>query len=541
MGHELRKPLFRGWLTRAYARLGPRYPRTALFVTFHVQHVVVLMGVAVLALYVPASVSKYLLLGAAAVVGQEIYGLSALRYFRRRLEPIVGWLEARRPASGAEEACRAAASVPVELLRQWLRGAYVFTTVLGWALFATWLLELPAYAIAILSAAAGVAVTYGNALGFFLMERAMRPVLDDIATQLADEAEPTALSLPLGRRLLLALPALNVITGVVVVGVADGGHAGLGKLGAAVGVSLAVALTVTFGLSVLLASSVTAPIDRLTQATEKVGGGDLTTRVPVTASDETGALTRGFNRMVGGLQERERLRDAFGTFVDPDLAERVARDGINLEGDEVDLSVLFMDVRGFTAFSEQAAATEVVARLNALYEVVVPVILRHGGHANKFIGDGLLAIFGAPGRLPDHADRALAASVDIIDCVEEQFAGDLRVGVGVNSGSAVVGTVGGGGRLDFTVIGDTVNTAARVESATRDTGDDILITEATRERLGQTRPELEEREALPLKGKGEAVRVFAAATSERAAQGDWSSPMTTSELERVRERYDTPS
>jgi len=244
---------------------------------------------------------------------------------------------------------------------------------------------------------------------------------------------------------------------------------------------------------------------------------------------------------VGGLQERERLRDAFGTFVDPDLAERVARDGINLEGDEVDLSVLFMDVRGFTAFSEQAAATEVVARLNALYEVVVPVILRHGGHANKFIGDGLLAIFGAPGRLPDHADRALAASVDIIDCVEEQFAGDLRVGVGVNSGSAVVGTVGGGGRLDFTVIGDTVNTAARVESATRDTGDDILITEATRSRLRGAQHRLAERPPMSLKGKGEAVRVFAAATSERTAQGDWSSPMTTSELERVRERYDTPS
>src|SRR3954464_13041909 len=323
MGHELRKPLLRGRLTRAYARLGPRYPRTALFVTFHVQHVVVLMGVAVLALYLPASVSKYLLLGAAAVGGQEIYGLSALRYFRRRLEPIGGWGGGGRPPPGAAGGVgggpRAggggggggpAASVPLELLRQWLRGAYVFTTILGWALFATWLLELPAYAIPILCAAAGVAVTYGNALGFFLMERAMLPVLDDIATQLADEAEPTALSLPLGRRLLLALPALNVITGVVVVGVADGGHAGLGKLGAAVGVSLAVALTVTFGLSVLLASSVTAPIDRLTQATEKVGGGDLTTRVPVTASDETGALTRGFNRMVAGLQERERLRDA---------------------------------------------------------------------------------------------------------------------------------------------------------------------------------------------------------------------------------------
>src|SRR3954447_21046003 len=131
MGGKPRRPLFRGWLTRAYARLGPRYPWTALFVTFHVQHVVVLMGVAVLALYVPAFVSKYLLLGAAAVVGQEIYGLSALRYFRRRLEPVVGWLEARRPASGAAEAWRAAASVPVERLRQGARRRHGVHTTLG--------------------------------------------------------------------------------------------------------------------------------------------------------------------------------------------------------------------------------------------------------------------------------------------------------------------------------------------------------------------------------------------------------------------------
>src|SRR4051794_7735763 len=123
MAAKPRKPAFRGRLTRAYARLGPRYPRRALLVTFHVQHVVVLMGVAVLALYVPASVSKYLLLAAAAVVGQEIYGLSALRYFRRRLEPIVRWLEGGRPASGAAEAGRGAPPRPPAVLRPSLPGA----------------------------------------------------------------------------------------------------------------------------------------------------------------------------------------------------------------------------------------------------------------------------------------------------------------------------------------------------------------------------------------------------------------------------------
>src|SRR5204862_4579707 len=164
------------------------------------------------------------------------------------------------------------------------------------------------------------------------------------------------------------------------------------------------------------------------------------------------------------------LREAFGTFVDPELAERVARDGTDLRGEELDTSILFMDVRGFTTLSEQAPAQQVVSRLNALYEIVVPVILRHGGHANKFIGDGLLAVFGAPERHADHADRAVAAALEIATEVNGNAPGDLRIGLGVNSGTVLVGTIGGGGRLDFTVIGDTVNTASRLQSATRQAG-----------------------------------------------------------------------
>lgn len=499
----------RGALTRAYARYGARYPRGALLVTFHVQHVVMLMGVAGLALYVPASFSRYLLLGAAAVVGQEVYGIFALRFFRRRLEPLVSWLRHGRPPAGAPDAWRAAASVPFELLRQWIRGGYPAVTIVAWSVFATWLLDLPAYAVAIFVAAVAVVTTYGNALGFFLMERAMKPVFDDLASQLSDEVAPEATSLTLGRRLLAALPALNVITGVIVVGIADGGHAGLDKLGAAVIVSVAVALTFTFGLSALLASSVTAPINRLSAATEKVGSGDLGTRVPVVASDETGALTRGFNRMVAGLQERERLREAFGTFVDPDLAERVAREGTDLRGEELEVSILFMDVRGFTSYAEQAPAADVVARLNELFELVVPIILRHGGHANKFIGDGLLAVFGAPERHVDHADRAVAAACEIAASVQQRYDGGLGVGVGVHSGPVVVGTVGGGGRLDFTVIGDTVNTAARVESATRSTGDDVLITDETRRRLRSDATQWDARPPIELKGKTERIGLLA--------------------------------
>jgi class 3 adenylate cyclase len=167
-----------------------------------------------------------------------------------------------------------------------------------------------------------------------------------------------------------------------------------------------------------------------------------------------------------------------------------------------------MDIRGFTTYSEKAAARDVVARLNDLYGAVVPVILGHGGHANKFIGDGLLAVFGAPDRLPNHADCAAAAALEIAKLVRERYHGELRVGIGVNSGRVVVGTIGGGGRLDFTVIGDAVNTAARVESATRETNDEVLITEATRSAMSRNLGTWQERPPVALKGKSQEVRLF---------------------------------
>jgi class 3 adenylate cyclase len=196
--------------------------------------------------------------------------------------------------------------------------------------------------------------------------------------------------------------------------------------------------------------------------------------------------------------------------VDPDVAERVmAGETAQLGGEEVVVSIVFIDIRDFTAFTERASAREVVEQLNAFYALVVPVLLAHGGHANKFVGDGLLAVFGAPDRLLDHADRAVAAAVAIAQVVRETYGGALRIGAGVNSGPVVAGTVGGGGRVDFTVIGDAVNTASRVEEVTRLTGDDVLITENTRRLLTRHHGGFERRPTVALKGKTERVPLFA--------------------------------
>jgi adenylate cyclase len=313
----------------------------------------------------------------------------------------------------------------------------------------------------------------------------------------------------LHERLLATVPMVTWGTALMVGGLVTPNTRNLDTIGLASVVAVAVTGAVSIWLSLVLADAVSGPIVDLRDATRRVGAGDLSVHVPVVSTDETGELAAAFNAMVAGLGERERLREAFGAFVNPALTDRVLAEGTDLRGEEIEASVPFLDVRGFTEFAEHAAPQDVVASLNELYEVVVPVIERHGGHANKFVGDGLLAVFGAPERHADHAARAFAAACEIARLARAGAGGKLRVGVGVNSGRVVVGTIGGGRRRDFTVIGDPVNTAARVEAATRLTGDDILITEDTLRALGRPQRDFEERPAVPLKGKAAIVRLYA--------------------------------
>ena len=173
------------------------------------------------------------------------------------------------------------------------------------------------------------------------------------------------------------------------------------------------------------------------------------------------------------------------------------------------MTMLFLDIRGFTTFAERLSAPAVVATLNLLFERIVPIIHRHHGHVDKYVGDGLLAVFGAPRRQDDHADQALAGGIEIAAAVEDEFGDELSVGVGLNSGPVVAGNVGGASRLEFSVIGDAVNVAARVESATRQTGDAVLIAWRTKELLTGTKIRFVERPGLTLKGKTQSVAIYA--------------------------------
>lgn len=171
------------------------------------------------------------------------------------------------------------------------------------------------------------------------------------------------------------------------------------------------------------------------------------------------------------------------------------------------VTVLFVDIRGFTTFADRATAREAVDYLNEFFGVVVPILTRHGGHANKLLGDGLLGVFGAPEPLPDHADRALAAARSILSGVDSHFGERCRIGIGVNSGLVLVGTIGGGELVELGVVGDPVNVASRVQDATRELGEPLLVTEATRCLLERDAALLEHRATLELRGKSKPVEV----------------------------------
>ncbi len=278
------------------------------------------------------------------------------------------------------------------------------------------------------------------------------------------------------------------------------------------GVVIAGALTFFWGVPITVGAMISPslrPVDDLAAATVRVGAGDYSQRLPVVQDDDLGALAASFNRMQAGLAERQRLQAAFGTYVDPALAARLLEQGDDVfTGERRDVSVMFVDVRDFTPFAEANSAEDTVARLNALFEIVVPAVVDAGGHVNKFLGDGALAVFGAPNDLTDHADAAVTAAVLIHHLVAQRFGEELRIGIGINTGAVIAGTIGGGGKLEFTLIGDTVNVAARVEQLTKTTGDGILLTQQCVDALVSRPPGLIDRGFHVLKGKSAAVQVF---------------------------------
>jgi class 3 adenylate cyclase len=256
------------------------------------------------------------------------------------------------------------------------------------------------------------------------------------------------------------------------------------------------------------------PIRRLRAGVERLSAGDLEARVPPTSSDEVGELTRAFNEMGESLQQKERIQRAFGRYASDYVLNTLLEtpEGTELEGAEREITVLFVDVRGFTRLSEGLKARDVVALLNDVFQRVSDSILKRGGTLDKFIGDSVMAYFGAPIPTDDHAVRAVSAAVDILQgnatrnrtLSPEQH--PVELGIGVHTGVVVVGNIGSDRRTDFTAIGDAVNVAARLEKLARP--GEALLTEAVQRRVRGTHRLRFEGERQ-LSGRVEPVHVYA--------------------------------
>ena len=227
------------------------------------------------------------------------------------------------------------------------------------------------------------------------------------------------------------------------------------------------------------------PVARLDLGMRQVAKGDYQVRLPVTSDDEMGHAAGRFNEMVEGLSEREYLRDTFGKYVSKSVATAILdnRDRAGRIADTTaEATLMFTDIEGFTGLSERLAPAEVAAILNAYLGAVVPVIQRHGGVVNSFIGDGLFASFNLPLPCDNHAAAAIAAAIEVQRVLDEgPFAGHvaLRTRIGINTGTVIGVTIGTENRLNYTLLGDAVNVASRVEQLNKRFHTRILATEST--------------------------------------------------------------
>lgn len=262
------------------------------------------------------------------------------------------------------------------------------------------------------------------------------------------------------------------------------------------------------------------PLRRLRLGVERLAAGDVSVRVAPTSRDEVGELTRAFNEMGDSLEQKERIQRAFGRYVDDYVLNQLleSSDDDKRVGIEREVTILFVDIRQFTRLSEGMDASDVVALLNEVFQLISDVILGRGGTIDKFIGDSVMAYFGAPVPHADHPLRAVTAAVDIARNIERRnkhvraFERDgstrqpVSIGIGIHTGVVVVGNIGSDRRTDFTAIGDAVNVAHRLEKLAEP--GQILVSEAVQRRVrGAARLRFEgERQ---LSGREEPVHVYA--------------------------------
>jgi adenylate cyclase len=279
----------------------------------------------------------------------------------------------------------------------------------------------------------------------------------------------------------------------------------------AVGVAL-----VALAAAIFMARSMASPLVQLEAAAGRVRLGDLTVEVPVHSADEVGRVAQSFNEMVSGLRQRDQIKGLFKRYLSPQVVDELIKypEKAAPGGDRKMLTVLFIDLVGFTSMGEQLSPEELVAILNAYFEQATEVLTRHGATLDKFMGDAIMCFWNAPLPQEDHAVRACLTALDLVALVERLAPGfearglpRLDCRIGINTGQGVAGNIGSRAAQDYTVIGDAVNLASRLEGAAKAYGTRTLVAEDT---IAAAHGKVLARELdlLRVKGTQQTVRVF---------------------------------
>jgi len=278
------------------------------------------------------------------------------------------------------------------------------------------------------------------------------------------------------------------------------------------GIVLSAALFFIFLFSITL----TSPIEKLASMIAMVSKGNFDVKATshVKSHDEVGDLARAFDHMTDGLKERDKVKNLFSKFHGSSVAEDLINNDIGVGGQSKEVVVFFSDIRGFTAFSEKRKPEEVVAMLNEYFAVMVAIINRHGGVVDKFIGDAIMAIWGAPKGSDRDPHNALRACIEMRRGLEKlnearvaRGEPALMIGMGLHAGAAISGTIGSDERMEYTVIGNTVNTASRIEASTKAFGADLLVSDDVITRVGEEFI-IDYAGAAEVKGRSDALKMY---------------------------------
>ena len=268
------------------------------------------------------------------------------------------------------------------------------------------------------------------------------------------------------------------------------------------------------GISFFISTKFSKPIFMLVNGTREIKNGNYNFKIDLLSNDELGDLTASFNDMAEGLRKKEIIQDAFGKYVAPEVVDMILKhpDEKWLKGEKLEATVMFADIRGFTSFSENTVPEDVIAVLNNHFTLATEIIFQYDGHVDKFIGDEIMAVFGVLLEHEDHPARAVMAAVALqkeLNTVnlklESSGKKPVKVGIGINVGELIVGNIGSKKRMEYTVIGDTVNVASRLTSLAGP--DEIIISDSVYQKVCEF-VIVEELDPVMVKGKSAPVKIY---------------------------------